>query len=118
MVVDGVVVVVDVEELAPVRPVRPLPRVWVELPDGVVCVVPLTDAPEGGVIGAGDIPGVGDRLGVGDLPGAVEGVDGDGVGATPPGAGCSGKVPGAVGNAGAPGFGGLFTLGGPTGATG
>ncbi|MEZ2348533.1 hypothetical protein [Terriglobus sp. RCC_193] len=125
--VAGVVVVVDVEELVPVRPVRPLVRVWVELPDGVVCVVPDTEAPDGGVDGVdgvegvegvGAMPGVGDRLGVGDRPGAVEGVDCDGLGAIGAGTGCSGNVPGTAGKAGEPGLGLLVPLGGVAGETG
>ena len=111
-------VVVDVEELVRVRPARPLLRVCVDVADGVDCVVPDIEAPDGGVAGVGAMPpGVGGRLGVGDMPGAVEGVDCDGLGAIGARADCSGNVPGTVGNAGEPGA-GRMPLGGVAGATG
>lgn len=115
VVVDGVVVVVDVDEPLFIRvpPARTPDRVCVDVP---VVDVPDVVPPDCGVPGVG-APSRGVIDGDGDNPG-VEGVVGDGVGATPPGAGCSGKVPGAVGNAGEPGVGRLLPLGGVAGATG
>lgn len=114
MVVDGVVVVVDELLFVPAPPVR----VRVEVPEVDVpevvppdCGVPGVGAPSRGVMeGDGDNPGV--------VEGTVEGVDCVGLCAAPPVAGCSGSVPGAVGNAGEPGVGRLFPLGGVAGPTG